>query len=92
MKYYFLINPAAGKNTNVEALKKEIENVIDTTGAGDFYAAGFMYGLMNGWSLEKCGRIGTILASEVIQVVGTSLSNEKWDEIKLNIRELVQAK
>ena len=69
-----------------------MEKVIDETVAGDFYDAGFMYGLMNGWSLEKCGRIGTILASEVIQVVGTSLSNEKWDEIKLNIRELVQAK
>jgi sugar/nucleoside kinase (ribokinase family) len=81
------------KGTEVVRLEsKKIENVIDTTGAGDFYAAGFMYGLMNGWSLEKCGRIGTILASEVIQVVGTSLSNEKWDEIKLNIRELVQAK
>ena len=80
------------KGTEEVRLKiKRVENVMDTTGAGDFYAAGFMYGLMHGFSLEKCGQIGSILAQEVIQVVGTALSNEKWDEIKLNIQQVVQA-
>lgn len=60
-------------------------------GAGDFYAAGFLYGLTNGYSLEKCARIATILSSHVIQVVGTELSETKWDEIKLNIDTVLQA-
>ena len=68
-----------------------VEKVIDTTGAGDYYAAGFMYGLTCGYSLEKCAQISTILAGEVIQVLGTELSAEKWDEIKLNIAEVLRA-
>ena len=81
------------KGTEVVRLNtKRIDCVMDTTGAGDFYAAGFMFGLMNGYSLEKCGQIGTILATEVIQVIGTSLSDEKWNEIKLNIQQLVHVK
>ena len=63
---------------------------VDTTGAGDFYAAGFMYGLTCGYSLEKCVQISTILATAVIQEVGTTLPAKKWDEIKLNIESLLQ--
>ena len=44
-----------------------------------------------GYSLEKCSIIGSILASNVIQVVGTTLSKKKWDEIKLNIEALLQS-
>ena len=51
----------------------------------------FLYGLTCGYSLEKCSIIGSILASNVIQVVGTTLSKKKWDEIKLNIEALLQA-
>ena len=60
-------------------------NSIDTTGAGDIYAAGFIYGLSKELSLKKCGQIGTLLASEVIQVIGPKLSEESW----INIREKV---
>lgn len=70
---------------------RPVKKVVDTTGAGDFYAAGFLYGLTCGYSLEKCCAIGSILASYVIQVMGTTLSKKKWDEIKLNIEELLQA-
>jgi sugar/nucleoside kinase (ribokinase family) len=55
---------------------------IDTTGAGDLYAAGFLYGLIKGLPLDVCGRIGTILAQQVIQIIGTKLNEEQWDEIK----------
>ncbi len=68
-----------------------VKKVVDTTGAGDYYAAGFLYGLICGYSLEKCAAIGSILASNVIQVVGTTLPKKKWDEIKLNIDALLQA-
>jgi sugar/nucleoside kinase (ribokinase family) len=66
-----------------------VKKVVDTTGAGDFYAAGFMYGLMSGYSLDKCCRIGSLLASNVIQVVGTTLPKKKWDEIKAGIDAIV---
>ncbi len=44
--------------------------VIDTTGAGDAYAAGFLFGLTSGRDLAACGRIGAIAAAEVINHVG----------------------
>lgn len=68
-----------------------VKKVVDTTGAGDFYAAGFLYGLTCGYSLEKCAQISTILAGYVIQTVGTALTKKKWNEIKLNIESVLQA-
>jgi len=44
--------------------------VVDTTGAGDLYAAGFMFGLSRGRSLQACGRLGSLAAAEVIAHVG----------------------
>jgi len=74
----------------IQLLSCPVDNVLDTTAAGDFYAAGFMYGLTCGYSLEKCVQISTILATAVIQEVGTTLPAKKWDEIKLNIESLLQ--
>lgn len=74
----------------IQLLSCPVDNVLDTTGAGDFYAAGFMYGLTCGYSLEKCVQISTILVTAVIQEVGTTLPAKKWDEIKLNIESLLQ--
>lgn len=47
-----------------------VEKVVDTTGAGDQYAAGFLYGLTNGYGLARAGRIGAIAAAEVISHLG----------------------
>jgi sugar/nucleoside kinase (ribokinase family) len=47
-----------------------VERVIDTTGAGDLFAAGFLHGLTSGHDLESCGRYGAIAAAEVIGHVG----------------------
>jgi len=57
-------------------------NCIDTTGAGDLYAAGFLYGMLNGMSLPVCGEIGSILAAKVIDVIGAKIPDETWPEIK----------
>lgn len=54
---------------------------VDTTGAGDFYAAGFLSGLCEGLSLRQCGTIGAITAGKVIEVVGTTFGEEAWEEI-----------
>jgi sugar/nucleoside kinase (ribokinase family) len=45
-------------------------NVVDTTGAGDAYAAGFLYGYTQGKSLDACGKLGNLLASEAISHYG----------------------
>jgi sugar/nucleoside kinase (ribokinase family) len=47
-----------------------VRAVVDTTGAGDLYAAGFMFGLSRGRSLATCGRLGSLAAAEVISHVG----------------------
>jgi sugar/nucleoside kinase (ribokinase family) len=47
-----------------------VAEVVDTTGAGDLYASGFLYGLTHGHSLPDCGHLGSIAASEVISHVG----------------------
>ena len=54
----------------VEVPAHPIEHVVDTTGAGDLYAAGFLYGWTNGMELDRCGRLGSIAASAVIGHTG----------------------
>ena len=61
----------------------------DTTGAGDLYAAGFLYGLINNLHLEKCGQIGAILSGNVIEVVGPKMDNERWNKVKIAISEVM---
>lgn len=73
----------------VHAKAISVEKVVDTTGAGDFFAAGFLYGLTCGYGLEKCANIGSVLSGNVIQVVGTTMPKKQWDEIKLNINTII---
>ena len=76
-----------GKRTWVEALA--VDQVVDTTAAGDFYAAGVMYGLMHDCTMQQCAQLGSLLSGYVIQVVGTKLSEEAWNEIKLNVARIL---
>ncbi len=64
--------------------------VIDTTGAGDAYAAGFLYGLSKGLSADRCGHIGALLAGNVIQVMGGKIPHEAWNKIKMMVKRLEQ--
>lgn len=66
-----------------------VDKVVDTTAAGDFYAAGVMYGLMNDCSLMQCAKVGTILSGHVIQIVGTQLSEDTWNRIKSFISQTI---
>src|SRR5512133_2443952 len=58
------------------------EKPIDTTGAGDLWAAGFLYGLTHGMSIEKSGMLGSVCGYEVCQVVGASIPEAGWERIK----------
>ena len=55
--------------------------VIDTTGAGDMWAAGFLAGLIKDETLLRCGTIGTLLASNIIEVVGAKMDDARWEKI-----------
>ena len=61
---------------------------LDTTGAGDFFAAGFLYGYSKKYPLDVCGKIGNLLASHVIRYMGTNLPEEAWNEIKQQIKSM----
>jgi sugar/nucleoside kinase (ribokinase family) len=57
------------------------ENAVDTTGAGDYWAAGFLYGYLKGLTLEKCGELGSFMGREAVLVLGAELEVEQWEKI-----------
>jgi sugar/nucleoside kinase (ribokinase family) len=62
---------------------------VDTTGAGDVYAAGFLYGFANGLPLEMSGTIGSYLAARVVEEIGPKIGAARWDDIHRWIGELM---
>ncbi len=62
---------------------------LDTTGAGDLYAAGFMYGLMNGYSVEISGKMGACVGGKVVEVIGAKMNDQKWNEVSGLIQSCV---
>ena len=64
---------------------------VDATGAGDTYAAGFIYAYSLGMPLKVCGEVGSIIAAKVVEVVGTKIDIPRWKEAKKEIRELIAA-
>ena len=65
-------------------------NVIDTTGAGDNFAAGFLYGYSLGATLEQSAKIGTLLSANVIETVGAQIEEERWAKIKLKVEDILR--
>ena len=61
---------------------------MDTTGAGDLYAAGFLYGLCQDDDLGLCGAYGSILAGNVIEVIGPKMDAGRWNKIHKTIAEV----
>ncbi|MBW2326159.1 MAG: adenosine kinase [Deltaproteobacteria bacterium] len=74
-----------GKIINIEAFGSGA--AVDTTGAGDLWASGFLFGLVNGYGLEKCGKLGSACGYEVCQVVGANIPEEGWQRIKKLLEE-----
>jgi sugar/nucleoside kinase (ribokinase family) len=59
---------------------------VDTTGAGDLYASGFLYGLSLGKPLDECARLGSTVAGKVIETIGAKIPEKGWEEIFRSIR------
>jgi sugar/nucleoside kinase (ribokinase family) len=64
---------------------------IDATGAGDTYAAGFLYAQSLGMPLKVCGEVGSIIAAKVVEVIGTKIDIPRWRDAKQEIRALIAA-
>ncbi len=62
----------------IEAIKVKS---IDTTGAGDIYASGFLYALSENLDLEVAGKIGSLLAGSVVEVIGAKIPEKTWEEL-----------
>ena len=63
-------------------------DVVDTTGAGDMWAAGFLAGWVKGDNLQRCGLMGAIVAKNIIEVVGAKMDDARWKKIHTSIASL----
>ena len=64
-------------------------DVRDATGAGDLYAAGFLYAHALGMPLDVCGKVGSITAGKVVEVIGPKIDIPRWKAAKKDIRALI---
>jgi len=62
---------------------------VDATGAGDTYAAGFLFAHASGMPLKTCGEVGSALAAKVVEVIGTKIDIPRWKVAKTEIRRLM---
>jgi sugar/nucleoside kinase (ribokinase family) len=63
---------------------------IDTTGAGDAYAAGFFYGLTHGYNMKITGEIAALVSGKVVEVMGPNLAENAWPDVHKQIEEIVR--
>ncbi|MDT8389088.1 MAG: adenosine kinase [Lentisphaeria bacterium] len=68
-----------GKTARIQA---ETVQAVDTTGAGDSWAAGFLYGLGEGMDIDQAGHAGAMVSAEVVQVTGAALPDQTWKNLK----------
>lgn len=73
------------KKIIVKAAK--VKAVVDPTGAGDAYRAGFIKGLVMGWPLEICGRLASVVAAYAVEQQGTQEHRFTWREVEKRYRE-----
>jgi sugar/nucleoside kinase (ribokinase family) len=63
--------------------------VVDTTGAGDLFASGFLWSYLKGYPLKTCGKMGNLLGSHCVEVVGAEIPDWKWAEIYQETEKLL---
>lgn len=67
-------------------------DTIDATGAGDIYAAGFLYAHAHGMPIKICGEVGSVISAKVVEVIGPKVDVPRWKAAKKEIRELMGIK
>ena len=75
----------SNNSKNYRILPAGSDDIIDTTGAGDLWASGFLFGLQSGFSYEKCGELASACGYEVCRVMGASIPDNGWTRIINNI-------
>ncbi len=84
------LSPADSELNHLDNLESKVIRVDakrgaaikDTTGAGDLWAAGFLYGIANGYSVEKSGEIASACGYEVCQIIGAQIPEDGWQRIR----------
>lgn len=78
-----------GKDGSLIKMNGEITTIApvdavrrDTTGAGDIYASGFLYGLLNDYSAQKAGDLASYLSARMIEYIGAKLPDDVWADVK----------
>lgn len=69
------------QGTVFEIKAKKVQ-ALDTTGAGDLWAAGFLFGFLSGLDIPDCGKLASEVAAEVVQVQGASIPDSVWNRLK----------
>ena len=80
-----------GSGRDRHQVSGHVVKAIDTTGAGDLWASGFLYGLTQGLSLENSARLGCKVGAEVVQVLGAVIPDAGWDRIHGYKADLISA-
>lgn len=75
-----------GQDIHVAA--RAAEAVVDTTGAGDYWAAGFLHGMLQNLPLGTCGELGSLLGAEAVQQMGAFIEDARWEHILQNVRAI----
>jgi sugar/nucleoside kinase (ribokinase family) len=63
-----------------------LSDAIDTNGAGDAWAAGFLYGFLRGKTLDQCGTLASIMGSETVRHLGPLIPDKAWGEVLGKVR------
>jgi len=80
----------AGSETQIVPGAPFQAHLVDTTGAGDLFAAGFIYGMIKNQKLSVCAEWGNLLASKVIEVIGSKITDHDWEVVKTKIDHAIR--
>ncbi len=79
----------SSKNTCFFSPAMDVD-AIDTTGAGDLFASGFLHGYLRGYSLETCAWIGNLLGGTIVSMIGADIPEEQWVLLREKIKNHIE--
>jgi len=80
---------SGGKHITVSSFKAD---VMDTTGAGDNFSAGFIYGLIKNYPLHICGKIASFIASKTIEKIGAQVPDDIKEHVELMLEKILSSR